>query len=85
MIGEVVKIGDAVKVVDEFSVLHNGIITNVWTQPGQPSTVANVLYLSSDETKTDSYGRQVERMSSCSHRDSGSAHGRYWFVEGDRK
>lgn len=83
MNGETVKIGQGVKVVDEVGVLHDGLVTNVWGEG--PHTVANVLFLSSDTNKSDSYGRQPERLSSCSHRDSGSAHGRYWFVTGDRK
>lgn len=81
--GEAVQIGQSVKVVDEVGALHDGFITNVWG-PG-PHTVANVAFCSSDEAKTDSYGRQIERLSSCGHRDAGTAHGRYWFVTGDRK
>jgi hypothetical protein len=83
MNGETVTIGQAVKVVDEFSILHDGLVTNVWG-PG-PHTVANVVFLSSDEKKLDSYGRQSEHLASCSHRDSGSAVGRYWYVTGNRK
>jgi hypothetical protein len=85
MQGEIVKIGDAVKVVDEVGVLHNGICTANWGTPGEPSTCCNVLYLSADEKKSDVYGRQPERLSSCQHRDVGSAVGRYWFISGSVK
>lgn len=81
--GETVKIGQAVKVVDEYGRLHDGLVTNVWGNG--PHTCANVLFMSPNEDKNDSYGRQPERLASCSHRDSGSAHGRYWYVTGDRK
>jgi len=40
----------------------------------------NVVYLSGDESKTDSYGRQLERdMTSVQHRSATTAPGRYWF------
>jgi hypothetical protein len=74
-----------VKVVDEVGVLHNGLVTADWGTPGQPSTCTNVLFLSADEAARDQYGRQVERLSSCSHRDSTTAPGRYWFIEGEVK
>ncbi len=85
MQGEVVKIGSAVKVVDETGVLHNGLVTN-WASESGPSTYINVVYLSVDPKAQDQYGRQKEHLSSCSHRDvTGDCPGRYWFVEGDVK
>jgi hypothetical protein len=83
MQGEVIKVGSAVKVVDEVGVLHHDLVTANWSS--ERSTCANVVFLSADETKTDQYGRQSEHLSSCSHRDVTTAPGRYWFIEGDVK
>lgn len=85
MQGEVVKIGDAIKVVDELGVLHNGLCEQNWGSDGQPSNCINVVWLSSDLAKTDQYGRQKEHLSSCSHRDFTTAPGRYWYITGERK
>jgi DNA-binding protein len=40
--------------------------------------VINVLYVSADETKTDPYGRQIERASSVQHVAGTTAKGRFW-------
>jgi len=80
-----ISIGDAVKVVDEVGTLHDGLVTQQWGQPGRvikdgenPPAI-NVMYLSADEMKTDPYGRQIERLSSCSHRSTTTAPGRFWY------
>jgi len=85
MNGEIIRIGQAVKVVDEVGVLHHGLVTNNWSKLDVCSTCANVAFLSADESKTDQYGRQTEHLSSCAHRDTTTAPGRYWFIEGDVK
>lgn len=85
MQGEIVKQGQAVKVVDELGVLHDGLVTANWGNDNQPSGCINVVYVSKDEKKRDQYGQQKEHLSSCSHRDMTSAPGRYWFITGDRK
>jgi hypothetical protein len=85
MNGEKVKIGQAVKVVDEHGVLHDGLCeNNHWgdTEPTGPATHINVVFVSGDKGKRDDYGRQKEHLSSCSHRDNSDAPGRYWFIEG---
>jgi hypothetical protein len=38
----------------------------------------NLVFTSADGSKTDDYGRQIERESSVSHKNDSSAHGRYW-------
>ncbi len=68
-----VKIGDVVLVADEYGVVRNGLVTNAW------NTTINVLFVSGDETKTDQYGRQIERQSSCSHKLHTTAPGRFWY------
>ena len=85
MQGEIVKQGQAVKVVDEIGVLHDGLVTANWGNDDRPSTCVNVVYVSKDPNKRDTYGQQKEHLSSCSHRDSTPAPGRYWFITGDRK
>lgn len=47
---------------------------------GVPHTVPciNLVYVVSDESKTDSYGRQIERKTSVQHRSQTTAHGFYW-------
>lgn len=87
MNGEKVKIGQAVKVVDEHGVLHDGLCeNNHWgdTEPTGPVTCINVVFVSGDTSKRDDYGRQKVHLSSCMHRDGvGSTPGRYWFIEGE--
>lgn len=68
-------IGQAVKVVDELGVKHDGLVTAVHG----PECI-NALYLSSDPAKHDQYGRQVERLSSLQKQSQYTAHGRYYFT-----
>jgi hypothetical protein len=86
MNGEVVQTGQAVKVVDEVGVLHDGLVTNAWGEgSGNVQNCINVLFVTKDPNKRDQYGEQIERLSSCTHRDGTSAPGRYWYIAGDRK
>ena len=79
------KIGDPVKVVDEQGRLHDALVTQQWGQDGGVVKVGhsppaiNVLFCSSDPEKMDPYGRQIERLSSCSHKSTTTAPGRYWY------
>jgi hypothetical protein len=79
-----ISIGDHVKVVDESGQLHDGLVSEQWGQPGRVLTAGNypainVLYLSKDAEKRDPYGRQIERLSSCSHKSTTTAPGRFWY------
>lgn len=38
----------------------------------------NVVFVTSDEMKRDSYGYQIERETSVVHKSNQAAHGRYW-------
>jgi hypothetical protein len=38
----------------------------------------NLVYVSTDEQKTDNYGRQIERRSSVVHKSNQGAPGYYW-------
>lgn len=68
------KLGQSVVYCDPSAVDHDALITAVWSE-----TCVNLVFVSGDESKTDTYGRQIERQTSCSHADSGGqAHGNYW-------
>lgn len=69
------KVGAQVKYVDEFGVTHDALLTAIHS----PKCV-NVVYVSKDVNKRDSYGQQVERDSSVIHASAeGRAHGRFFY------
>jgi len=74
--------GDVVRVVDELYVEHLGLVTAVHGQFGEYVPCVNAVYVSSDETRRDPYGQQVERLSSLQHYSQGPINmprpGRYW-------
>jgi hypothetical protein len=55
------KPGDPVIYTDEIRIDHNAVVTAVWS-----ADLINVVFVSPDESKTDSYGRQIERQTSVS-------------------
>jgi hypothetical protein len=69
--------GDVVIYVDELSVEHDALVTQYWGGE-QPNGALNCVYVTSEDTKRDPYGRQVERASSVSRQSEHTAHGRYW-------
>lgn len=75
--------GMTVKVVNEVGKLFDGLVTNNWgnteVEDGKAGPTINVLYVSDDDSKTDPYGNQIERLSSCSHKLNSHAPGRYWY------
>lgn len=72
-----VKVGDHVIWHEADSSPFNAVVTTVWSE-----TCINLVFVSGDETKRDSYGRQIERRTSCSYKDLMNVHGYYWrFVE----
>lgn len=70
------KTGDTVIYCDTKGVDHHALITVAWG--ATPTGCVNLLWVSGDESKTDQYGRQIERQSSCVHKTSQGAHGNYW-------
>lgn len=69
-------IGSHVIYVDERAVEHDALVTAV--HGAEPHSL-NLIHVSSDETKTDPYGRQLEqRPCSVVHQSAQPAHGRYW-------
>lgn len=71
-----VKVGQAVKFVNERGVEQDALVTEVW---GDVNPGINLMFVSTNEEKKDSYGRQMERHSSVVHKSSQPAHGMYWF------
>ena len=70
--------GDVVVYRDEHGVDHNALVTIVHGNTAQ--SCINVVYLTEDETKHDSWGRQIERASSVQRKSEFTAHGRYFTV-----
>lgn len=75
---QVLQVGDIVTYKDEHGVDHNALVTIVHGNTTQ--SCINVVYLSSDETKRDPNGRQIERASSVQRKSEYTAHGRYFTV-----
>lgn len=75
------KIGDWVLFADQFGKEHPAFVTSVFDNgnPDEyPTPSLNVVYVSDDSTKTDQYGRQLERATSVPHESNQSAHGYKW-------
>lgn len=76
------KEGDPVVYVDEVGVEHHALVTAVWTGMGLPKPDhqpgCNLVFVSSDPAKGDTYGRQIERRTSVSHQEAQMAPGNYW-------
>lgn len=68
-----IQIGDAVVYVDPVAVPHNALVTQVWSQE-----CLNVVFVSGDTARGDSYGRQIERSTSLMHQSIVPVHGNYW-------
>jgi hypothetical protein len=74
MSDRLVEVGSAIVYHDELGNPRNALCTAVHG----PSCI-NLLVVCSDASMTDQYGRQIARVSSCSHVSSnGTAYGRYW-------
>ena len=70
-----------VKYVDHEGVEHDALVTEVhgpeeWNQEFYS---VNLVYITKDASKRDSYGAQLERDTSVVHKDNQSALGNYWF------
>lgn len=74
-------VGQKVIFTDPVGVDHDALVTAVWGE-----TCVNVVYVSGDESRRDSYGRQVERNTSVTHGSTtGWPHGNYWRFDGEPK
>lgn len=72
------RVGTAVEYVDERGVSHTALVTSDWGGGVNDFPAVNVVYVSSDETQTDQYGRQIVREASAVHESRQLAPGRFW-------
>jgi hypothetical protein len=72
------RVGQKVIFHDPVGTAHEALVTAVWG----PYCI-NLVYVSSDDTKKDQYGRQMERQTSCSKGGPNTAYGNYWRFEED--
>lgn len=66
-----VSVGDVVVFCDEKGKDHNALATAVWGED-----CINLVFVSSDESRRDQYGRQIQHESSVVHMHD--VHGNYW-------
>ncbi|PYS52433.1 MAG: hypothetical protein DMF68_01610 [Acidobacteria bacterium] len=52
---------------------HDALVTAVWSP-----TCINIVFVSQDALRQDSFGRQIERQTSLLHKGSTPVHGMYW-------
>jgi len=75
------RVGQAIVFCDASAVDHDALVTCVHSK-----TCINLVFVSGDADRTDTYGRQIERPTSISHVGvEGTAHGFYWrFADEER-
>jgi hypothetical protein len=69
----VARVGEHVIWHDPQGGAHDALVTAVWTP-----TCINVVVIDPNEGSNDSYGRQIERKTSQSHKNQQKVHGFYW-------
>ena len=74
---EGLEIGNKVTFFDAKGKPHKALITANWGGLNETPSL-NLVFVTEDETKTDSYGRQIERATSVVHQSNQGAHGMYW-------
>lgn len=80
------KVGEAIIYVDEYKREHFALVTSVFNpHPASvpegaelPKPGVNLVYVSDDESQTDTYGRQTKRSSSCVHISQNPAGANCW-------
>jgi len=77
------EIGQHVIFVDPRGVRRDALVTVWWgdvtsyrSESGEPG--CNLAFISGDESRQDSCGRQIERSTSVVHKSKQPAHGNYW-------
>lgn len=80
------SVGQSIIYFDSYGVPHKALVTIWWmgdqevasyrAENGEPG--CNVVYVSEDPLKKDSYGRQTERATSVVHISKQPAHGYKW-------
>lgn len=77
------EVGQNVIYRDQYGGDHPSVVTAWWPdtahyQPNTKTPGCNLVFVSTDETKNDPYGRQIERETSVVHRSNQPAPGRFW-------
>lgn len=73
---------------DHQGIEHDALVTAVWGEnsfedDGTGAPCINVVYVTQDDGKTDSYGHQIERDTSVPHRSVQTAPGNWWKLKGE--
>jgi hypothetical protein len=84
----ILEVGQSVIWVDEHGLPQHALLTAIHGDEHEHEGVVhypccNLVYTSSDGSKTDPYGRQIERQTSVPHKLEQSAHGWYWMWAGE--
>jgi hypothetical protein len=84
-----VNVGDCVTYVDENRVWFSALVTAVWGEITHGNLAdgtkvvnypcINLVTISSDESRTDQYGRQIDRSTSIPYLKNQTAPGFCWF------
>lgn len=75
------EIGKAVVFTDSLGQDHLALVTTTFGEKG-----CNLVYVSEDATRTDTYGRQLERATSVLHQSIQPAAGMFWrFVTEEKR
>lgn len=67
------QVGDSIIFVDPNAVDHNALVICVWQ-----NKMINCVMVEADESRTDSYGRQIARPTSVPHMSNSPVHGLHW-------
>lgn len=76
------KVGDAIVFIDEHRQSHEALVTKVWVSVGNMPGV-NLVFVVNDESKTDNYGRQIDRRTSIVHLSQQPARASCWAWLGE--
>lgn len=67
------KVGDVIVFHDSKNRPRNALVTVIYS-----TGCINAVYVSGDDTRQDSYNRQIERTATCMHKSINQFHGQYW-------
>lgn len=80
-----VKIGDPIIFVDPRGKRRPALITMNWDYDGKDQhPCINLVFIHDDENRDDTYGRQIDRETSVTHKSAVKAHGNFWMYGDDR-
>ena len=69
--------GSKVIFVDSRRAAHNALVTEIHGAPEMLPSI-NLVFVTTDEDRRDSYGRQIERQSSVVHKRDQTGGGMFW-------